>query len=112
MWASMADAYGSAFTSQFGATPNETWAAGLADHSLVDINLAIGRLVNAGREFTPNLASVIFEITKGAKHWGHARIEAADQAQENMQALPNPARILSPAEAKEQINKIRQECRL
>lgn len=61
-WASLADAYGNAFTNQFGLEPNDTWAAGLSDYPESEILAAVGRLITRGEQYAPNLATILGEI--------------------------------------------------
>lgn len=72
IWAGLADAYGSAFTSQFGDEPNASWIGGLSEYSTEQITAAVGGLIKAGDSYAPNLATVIGAI-ESANDWRHKR---------------------------------------
>ena len=68
----MSEAYGNAFTNQFGDEPNITWSSGLSTYDLEDIQAAVGSLITSGERYAPNLATVIGRIEQDSG-WEHSR---------------------------------------
>jgi hypothetical protein len=71
IWAALSDSYGNAFNNQFGDEPNQTWADGLAGHTVEQISVAVGQLIKQGADYAPNLAAVLGAIGCSNK-WEHS----------------------------------------
>lgn len=103
MWAAMAEAWGSAFVTQFGEEPNATWSAGLANFDLADVEQAIGKLIAQGDRFAPNLAQVIGELEKTRDF---------TEAQQRRNARSQPPALehqIDPADRLASLRALRQE---
>ena len=69
----MADAYGRAFTSQFGVEPNPSWIAALSGFTDDEIRIGYEAALKSNREFVPNL-SVLVGYIKNADGWESRRL--------------------------------------
>lgn len=72
VWEALSEAYGNAFTNQFGDEPSDVWAGGLAEYSLDRIRDAIAWIIKSGDRYAPNLATVISNIESGDS-WEHKK---------------------------------------
>lgn len=86
----MADAYGNAFTSQYGEEPNPSWAAGLAPFADDQIREGYTRAIFDNREFPPNLSTLIGYINESnaAPHQhlqGRSLSQIEDQKREEIE---------------------------
>ena len=80
MWAAIADAYGSAFTSQFGDEPNQTWADGLSTFTVEQVVEAVGRIITGGGSYAPNLGTVMKELQVSKAPNQHLMSRSVDEA--------------------------------
>lgn len=80
LWAALADAYGNAFTNQFGDEPNDTWVDGLSQFDGQQVVDAVGRLITRGETYAPNLATVMGEIQQAKAPNQHLMYRSAQEA--------------------------------
>ena len=94
-WAALADAYGNAFTSQFGEEPNQTWADALSRFDWQDVMLAVGRVIDSGGEYAPNLSTVMRELNQKSAPFQHLQQRPAREVLQSESTTPRS--IASPA---------------
>jgi hypothetical protein len=59
LWLALSDAYGSAFVTQFGDSPNPSWMAGLGQYSPSEIRRGFDMVLKSGSDYAPNLSSLV-----------------------------------------------------
>lgn len=100
-WAALADAYGSAFTSQFGEEPNQTWADALSRFDWQDVMLAVGRVIDSGGEYAPNLSTIMRELNQTNAPFQHLQQRPAREvlkdSETTTRSLASPATMEAQA---------------
>lgn len=69
----MAEAYGSAFVSQYGEEPNDTWIIGLMGFSPEQLHDGFTAAMAANHEYVPGLPRMI-EYCSGSGDWESKRL--------------------------------------
>lgn len=58
LWLSLGEAYGSAFTTQFGDKPSATWLRGLDGYSEEELKRGFDGVLSSGNDYAPSLAVI------------------------------------------------------